>query len=608
MSESATESAKQPRLTAPGQSARGGLLSQYLPILEWGRSYNRSILTNDLIAAIIVTIMLIPQSLAYALLAGLPPVVGLYASILPLVAYAIFGTSRTLAVGPVAVVSLMTASAAGAIAAQGSAEYLEAAITLAALSGIMLAILGILRLGFLANLLSHPVISGFITASGLLIATSQLKHILGVQAGGDNWPDMLGSLAVVVGNANLWTLAIGIPATLFLFWVRKGAKPALVAAGFSPRIADMVAKAGPVVAVALTILAVMLFGLAAKGVNIVGAIPKGLPPFALPSTDLSLIEQLWVPALLISIIGFVESVSVAQTLAAKRRQRIAPDQELIGLGASNIASAFSGGYPVTGGFARSAVNFDAGAETPAAGAFTAVGIALAALFLTPLLFNLPIATLAATIIVAVLSLVDLKTPRQLWNYSKADFAAHMATILITLLAGVELGVISGVAVGLLLYLWRASRPHAAIVGRVPETEHFRNVERHDVFTVPHVLSIRIDESLTYLNARWLEEYVLERVADEAQVRHVILMCSAVNEIDASGLESLEAINHRMIDAGIGVHLSEVKGPVMDRLKRTEFLSELNGKVFLSQNRAFRELSREDGSDTSEPHDMARGLI
>ena len=608
MSEPAIKSAKQPRLKAPGQSARGGLLSQYLPILEWGRSYNRSILTNDLIAAIIVTIMLIPQSLAYALLAGLPPVVGLYASILPLVAYAIFGTSRTLAVGPVAVVSLMTASAAGAIAAQGTAEYLEAAITLAALSGVMLAILGILRLGFLANLLSHPVISGFITASGLLIATSQLKHILGVQAGGDNWPDMLGSLAAAIENTNLWTLAIGIPATLFLFWVRKGAKPALVATGLPPRIADMLAKAGPVVAVALTILAVMFFGLADRGVNIVGAIPKGLPPFALPSTDLSLIEQLWVPALLISIIGFVESVSVAQTLAAKRRQRIAPDQELIGLGASNIASAFSGGYPVTGGFARSAVNFDAGAETPAAGAFTAVGIALAALFLTPLLFNLPIATLAATIIVAVLSLVDLKTPRQLWNYSKADFAAHMATILITLLAGVELGVISGVAVGLLLYLWRASRPHAAIVGRVPETEHFRNVERHDVFTVPHVLSIRIDESLTYLNARWLEEYVLERVADEAQVRHVILMCSAVNEIDASGLESLEAINHRMIDAEIGVHLSEVKGPVMDRLKRTDFLSELNGKVFLSQNRAFRELQLDDGSDTSEPQDMARGMI
>jgi len=585
-----------------------GLLAQYLPILEWGRTYNGSVLTNDLVAAIIVTIMLIPQSLAYALLAGLPPVIGLYASVLPLVAYAIFGTSRTLAVGPVAVVSLMTASAAGAVAAQGTELYLEAATTLAALSGVMLAVLGFLRMGFLANLLSHPVISGFITASGILIATSQLKHILGVSAGGDNWPEMLGGLAAVVDMINPWTLAIGIPATLFLFWVRKGLKPSLVKLGLTPRAADIAAKAGPVIAVVATILAAIGLDLEDRGVNLVGAIPQGLPPFAIPSTDLGLIGQLWVPALLISIIGFVESVSVAQTLAAKRRQRIAPNQELIGLGASNIASAFSGGYPVTGGFARSVVNFDAGAETPAAGAYTAVGIALAGLFLTPLLYSLPIATLAATIIVAVLSLVDLRTPGQLWNYSKADFAAHMATIAITLLAGVELGVIAGVGVGLLLYLWRASRPHAAIVGRVPETEHFRNVDRHKVFTVPHVLSIRIDESLTYLNARWLEEYVLEEIADRPEVCHVILMCSAINEIDASGLESLEAINHRMIDAGIGLHLSEVKGPVMDRLKRTHFVEELNGQVFLSQNRAFREISANGGPPAEPIADAARGMI
>jgi len=583
-------------------------LTQYLPILDWGRTYNGSVLVNDLVAAIIVTIMLIPQSLAYALLAGLPPVVGLYASILPLVAYAIFGTSRTLAVGPVAVVSLMTASAAGAVAAQGSALYHEAAITLAALSGIILALLGFLRMGFLANLLSHPVISGFITASGILIATSQLKHMLGVSAGGDNWPEMLGGLAAAIDTINPWTLAIGIPATLFLFWVRKGLKPALVKVGLKPRAAEIAAKAGPVFAVAATILAAIGLELEDRGVKLVGAIPQGLPPFAMPSTDLGLIGQLWVPALLISIIGFVESVSVAQTLAAKRRQRIAPNQELIGLGASNIASAFSGGYPVTGGFARSVVNFDAGAETPAAGAYTAVGIALAGLFLTPLLYSLPIATLAATIIVAVLSLVDLKTPGQLWNYSKADFAAHLATVAITLLAGVELGVIVGVAVGLLLYLWRASRPHAAIVGRIPETEHFRNIDRHQVFTVPHVLSIRIDESLTYLNARWLEEYLLEAIADRPDVRHVILMCSAINEIDASGLESLEAINHRMIDAGIGLHLSEVKGPVMDRLKRTHFVEALNGRVFLSQNRAFQTLSADDGSTAEPVADAARGMI
>jgi SulP family sulfate permease len=585
------------------------MLQRYFPILEWGRTYNRGVLTSDLMAAVIVTIMLIPQSLAYAMLAGLPPVVGLYASIMPLVLYAVFGTSRTLAVGPVAVISLMTASAAGAIAPVGSPAYLEAAVTLAALSGVMLITLGLLRLGFLANLLSHPVISGFITASGILIATSQLKHILGIRGEGETWPEMLHGLFGSLGAINPATVAIGVPALAFLFWVRKGLKPALQGLGMSPRAADMSAKAGPVVAVALTILAVIGFDLGAKGVAIVGAVPQGLPPFTIPSTDLGLIEQLWVPALLISIIGFVESVSVAQTLAAKRRQRISPDQELIGLGASNIASALSGGYPVTGGFARSVVNFDAGAQTPAAGAFTAVGIALASLYLTPLLFHLPIATLAATIIVAVLSLVDLKTPRQLWAYSKADFAAHGATIIVTLVAGVELGVIAGVVVGLLLYLWRASRPHAAIVGRVPGTEHFRNVARHKVITLPHLLSLRIDESLTYLNARWLEDYVLELVAERPELRHVVLMFSAVNAVDASGLESLEAINHRLRDAGVGLHLSEVKGPVMDRLQRSHLLAELNGRVFLSQDQAFAELALDTGAPLL-PADAchARGLI
>jgi sulfate permease, SulP family len=597
------------RTRRPDRAIKPVMLKNYFPILEWGRNYDRGVLSSDLMAAVIVTIMLIPQSLAYAMLAGLPPVVGLYASIMPLVLYAIFGTSRTLAVGPVAVISLMTASAVGVVAQPGTPEYLEAAVTLAALSGLMLMVLGLLRAGFLANLLSHPVISGFITASGILIATSQLKHILGIRGEGETWPEMLAGLFGSVGSINLATLAIGAPALAFLFWVRKGLKPALQRVGMSARAADMTAKAGPVVAVAATIIAVIAFDMGAHGVAIVGAIPQGLPPFTLPSTDLTLIEQLWVPALLISIIGFVESVSVAQTLAAKRRQRITPDQELIGLGASNIASALSGGYPVTGGFARSVVNFDAGAQTPAAGAFTAVGIALASLFLTPLLFHLPVATLAATIIVAVLSLVDLKTPRQLWAYSKADFTAHAVTIIITLLAGVELGVIAGVTVGLLLYLWRASRPHAAIVGRVPGTEHFRNVERHKVITLPHLLSLRIDESLTYLNARWLEEYVLGLVAERPELRHVVLMFSAVNAVDASGLESLEAINHRLRDAGVSFHLSEVKGPVMDRLHRSNFLQELSGRVFLSHDRAFAELANDRGEPPA-PVDnyAARGMI
>lgn len=567
-------------------------LARFLPVLEWGRAYNGTTLTNDLVAAGIVTIMLIPQSLAYAMLAGLPPEIGLYASILPIVAYALFGTSRALAVGPVAVISLMTLTAASNIAPPGSAEFIAAALVLALLSGLMLLAMGVLRLGFLANLLSHPVVSGFITASGLIIATSQLKSILGIKASGEAMPELVATLAANLAQTNIPTLIIGAASTAFLFWVRKGLKPLLIGLGMKPRTADLSAKAGPIAAVAVSTLSVVLLDLEAAGVKTVGRIPQSLPPFTVPLFDTALWQQLAVPALLLSIIGFVESVSVAQTLAAKKRQRIDPDQELIGLGAANVAAAFTGGYPVTGGFARSVVNFDAGAETPAAGAFTAIGIAIAALFLTPYLASLPIATLAATIIVAVLSLVDFKTPRHIWRYSRADFAAMAATILVTLLVGVEPGVIAGVGLSLALFLWRASRPHAAIVGRVPETEHFRNVKRHDVLTDPRVLTIRIDESLTYLNARWLEEFVLEQVAAYPQLRHLILMCSAVNAIDASALESIEAINHRLEDADVRLHLSEVKGPVMDALERSHLLQALTGRVWLSQNDAFSQIVSE----------------
>jgi SulP family sulfate permease len=587
-------------------------LARYLPILEWGRGYGGVTLTNDLVAAAIVTIMLIPQSLAYAMLAGLPPEIGLYASILPIIAYALFGTSRALAVGPVAVISLMTLTAASAVAAPGSAEFIAATLVLALLSGLILIVMGVLRLGFLANLLSHPVVSGFITASGIIIATSQLKSLLGIKASGEALPELVTTLIENAKDTNPYTLAIGVIATGFLFWVRKGLKPMLVGFGLAARPADLVAKAGPIVAVALSILAVITFDLEAKGVKVVGDIPQSLPPFTVPLFDAELWQRLAVPALLLSIIGFVESVSVAQTLAAKKRQRIVPDQELIGLGAANVAAAFSGGYPVTGGFARSVVNFDAGAETPAAGAFTAVGILLAALFLTPLLASLPIATLAGTIIVAVLSLVDFKTPRAIWHYSKADFAAMAATIAVTLLIGVEPGVMAGVGLSLALFLWRASRPHAAIVGRVPETEHFRNVKRHKVFTDPRILTIRIDESLTYLNARWLEEFVLEEIAAHPKLKHLILMASAVNAIDASALESIEAINHRMADAGVSLHLSEVKGPVMDALERGHFLHDLTGQVWLSQHEAFEAVleiaNREEETQTPADLWIARGLI
>ena len=555
------------------------MLSRYLPILRWAPAYSRETFAADAIAAVIVTIMLIPQSLAYAMLAGLPAEVGLYASIAPLLVYTVFGTSMTLAVGPVAVASLMTASAVGALVAQGTPEYLGAAIVLALLSGLILLGMGVARLGFLANFLSHPVISGFISASAVLIAFGQLKTLLGVRLDGHSLIEQVPQLVAALPQTDGATLAIGAAAIGFLVWSRQALAPLLMRAGLSKGVAGGLAKAAPILAVVVSIVAVR--GLALD-VAVVGDIPGGLPTPSLPAFDAALWQSLLVPALLIGVVGYVETISVAQTLASRRRERIDPDQELIALGASNVGSALSGGFPVTGGFSRSVVNFDAGARTPAAGALTAVGIALATLYLTPFLYHLPKATLAATIIVAVLSLVDLEAVTRTWRYARSDFTAMAGTILGTLVLGVEIGIVIGVLSSILLFLKRTARPHVAVVGRMPGSEHYRNVLRHEVETLPGVLSLRVDESLYFPNARFLEDTINAAVARDGALKHVVLMCSAVNFIDASALESLEQINLRLKEAGIALHLSEVKGPVMDRLQRTDFLDHLGGGVHLSQ--------------------------
>ncbi|SFR49778.1 sulfate permease, SulP family [Marinobacter gudaonensis] len=565
-------------------------LKRYLPILQWAPGYGRDQATSDLVAATIVTVMLIPQSLAYALLAGLPAYVGLYASILPLMVYAVFGTSRTLSVGPVAVASLMTAAALAPLAEVGSPEYLAGAVLLAVMSGLMLTVMGILRLGFLANFLSHPVISGFITASGLVIAASQLKHLFGVQASGHNLLEIGRSLWLTIGQFNGVTLLLGAGTLVFLVFARKGLKPLLVTLGLAPRVADILGRTAPIVAVVVTTLLAWQLDLESAGVRLVGEVPRGLPELTLPSLDPGLWQQLAVSALLIGVVGFVESVSVGQTLAAKRRQTIDPDQELIGLGNANLSAGLSGGLPVTGGFSRSVVNFDAGAETPAAGAYAAVGIALATMFLTPAIAYLPQATLAATIIVAVSTLIDLPALGRTWRYSRPDFGAMLATIVLTLVHSVEAGIVAGVALSIGLFLYRTSRPHSAVVGRVPGTEHFRNVLRHKVELCPRVTFLRVDESLYFANARFLEETVMDLVTRQPELQDLVLVCPAVNLVDASALESLEAINERMKDAGVRLHLSEVKGPVMDRLQDTELLSHLGGQVFLSTYEAWQRLT------------------
>lgn len=567
-------------------------LKRYMPILEWLPRYRRQMLWYDGTAAVVVTLLLVPQALAYALLAGMPPETGLYASILPLVAYALFGTSRALAIGPFAVISMMTAAAVGQVATRGDLGYVTAAVALAGLSGVMLVAMGLLRLGFLVNFLSHPVITGFVSASGILIGASQLEHLLGIGAQGQTLIEIGLSLWKDLGEFHGLTFLIGSITLLFLLILRRYLRQALMALGLPFMSADLITKSGPVIAVAIMTAVSAYWRLDEQGVAVVGEIPAGLPVLALPALSWDLVFALWVPALVISIVGFVESVSMAQTLAARRRERIDPDQELIGLGSANLASALSGAFPVSASLSRSVVNSEAGALTPAAGLLTALGIVITALYLTSMFYYLPLAVLAATIIVAVISLIHLGAIVPTWRYSRFDGLTLVVTFVLTLLAGVTVGLLTGVGLSLLLYLYRTSRPHSALVGRVPGSEHFRNIDRHQVETDPFVAVLRVDESLYFANARFLEDTVARVIAEHQTLHHLVLMCPAVNHIDASALDSLEAIQERLREANVHLHLAEVKGPVMDRLRKTSFLNELNGQVFLSTYEAWTTLRRD----------------
>ncbi|BDX01896.1 sodium-independent anion transporter [Marinomonas pontica] len=570
-------------------------IERFIPALSWLKTYNRGQFSQDATAAFIVTMLLIPQSLAYAMLAGVPPEVGLYSSILPLVLYAFFGTSTSLSVGPVAVASLMTATSLAVITEQGTASYLTGAITLALLSGTMLVIMGVMKLGMVTNLLSHSVISGFISASGIIIALSQLKHILGIQAHGDNVVTQLLSMLENIGQFKPMTFVIGVSVIAFLLLARRHAKRFLIILKVPEASAASLAKTAPILGVLSSLAVVYLYDLPSHGVAITGHIPAGLPTlmFTLPSLDL--IKELALPALMISIIGYVESISVGKTLGAKRREKVKPNQELIGLGAANIASGVSGGFPVTGGFSRSVVNFDAGAVTQLASIMTALGIMIASLLLTPMLYFLPKATLAATIIVAVTTLIDFSILKKTWLFSRSDFYAVLATIVITLLLGVEVGVASGVVLSIALHLYRTSKPHVAEVGLIKGSEHFRNVKRYEVETSPQLLCLRPDESLFFANATFLEDHIIDTISQRKDINHVVIQCSAVNEIDFSALEMLEALNLQLKSLNIKLSLSEVKGPVMDHLECSGFLQHLNGKVYLSQFQAFKDITQSSAS-------------
>ena len=558
---------------------------QLLP--AWLVNYRRDWLAGDITAGLIVTVMLIPQSLAYAMLAGLPPEVGLYASILPLFAYALLGSSMTLAVGPVAIIALMTASALSPLAAPGSPEYGTLAVLLALLSGALLLVAGLLRLGFLAWFLSHPVISGFISGSALLIAVGQLRHLLGVQLPSANVLATLEGLLARAHDTNLTTAAIGTAAIALLLFARLYLGTLLMRLGMAAKTADLLSKLAPMAVVILSTVLVASRRLdISAGVSVVGAVPAGLPRLAWPAIHLDQVSMLWLPAMLISLVGFVESVSIAQSLALKRGQRIKPDRELLGTGAANLASALSGAFPVAGGFARSVVNFSAGAHTPAAGMVSAVMMAIVLAGLTGLFHYLPHAVLAATIIVAVLGLVDLRTLAEAWRYDKADAIALALTFCGVIVFGVETGIMIGVTLSLAVLVWRSSHPHMAVVGRVPGTEHFRNVERHTVETLPGLVALRIDESIYFANAQLLEEKIETLIQQQPGTRQILLILSAVNQLDTTALGMLDELDKSLAERRIVLLFAEVKGPVLDRLQRTPLGVRMKERIFLSTHQAF----------------------
>ena len=554
---------------------------------DWLKQYQSTWLAGDVIAGAIVTVMLIPQSLAYAMLAGLPPQAGLYASLLPIFAYALFGSSMTLAVGPVAVASLMTATALAPLAIAGSVDYAALAVILALLSGVMLFVFGILRLGFLAYFLSHPVISGFISGSAVVIAIGQLKYIFGINTPRGGIITTLHGLIVGFPTLNVSTTLLGCGALLFLFFARSYLSTVLKHLGLSAKSADLSAKLAPMMVVIVATLIVNLGQLDQQAqVSVVGNVPAGLPSLAIPSIQLHDIQALWLPALLISLVGFVESVSVAQSLALKRNQRITPNKELLGIGAANIASALSGGYPVTGGFARSVVNFSAGANTPGAGVVSAILMAVVVAVATSWFYYLPHAVLAATIIVAVLGLIDFKTLQQSWHYDRADAISLILTFFGVIFLGVEEGIVIGVVLSLAVVVWRSSRPHMAVVGRVPGTEHFRNIDRHDVELAHGLIALRIDESMYFANAQVLEDKIENLVAASSDTRAVLLIMSAVNQLDSTALTMLDELEKNLQAKHISLQFAEIKGPVLDRLLNTELGQRMHDRIFLSTHQAF----------------------
>ena len=550
------------------------------PALKWLKTYQFTHFKPDVVAALIVLAMLVPQGMAYAMLAGLPPVMGIYASILPMIIYAFTGSSTTLSIGPVAIISMMVFSALHPLFAIGSTAYIEAACLLTVMVGIISLILGLFRFGFLIQLISHPVIQSFIIASALLIALGQFKFLLDIPLQTNNIPEFIGSLVNNFHHISFPSVVLGLAAIAILVFLPKWVQ------------SDFLNKIIPLLLVLSSIIVVYVFSLDQHGLKTVGIIPTGLPSFHFPTWNLDLVQKLLPSAFMIAMISFVESLAIAQATALQKRDDLNSNQELIALGLANIAAGINTGFAVSGSLSRTVVNTDAGAKTPMSGVMSSLLMIAVSLYFTSFFQNLPLTILAATIFVSIWKLVTFLPFFETWKYSKADGLAMWATFFGVTCIDISTGLVIGIILTFILLLWRISRPHIAVIGLVEGTQHFRNVSRYDVLTAETITSFRIDENLNFLNAHVLKGYIITELSHNPQIQHVVINCSSISNIDLSAVEMLEELNGELLQLGIQLHLSEVKSPVMDRLNSSRLINMLSGKIFLSHYQAIQTLSPE----------------
>ena len=553
--------------------------TRFVPIVALARGYRRDDFRHDLLAGLTVAVVTVPQAVAYAFLAGLPAEAGLYACLVPMVIYAVLGSSRQLVVGPVAIAALMVAAAVGTHAPAHSEAYLAITSVLCLQVGLVLWGLRALQLAGIVNLLSHPVVMGFVNAAALLIVLSQLPAFSGMVVGVRGAPlDVLAGVAQGLAGVNMTALAIGAASLVVLMAIRG---VAALAGRDHP-----LGRGGPMLVVVGATAAAALLRL---DVPTVGHVPAGLPSFTLPSLDWALWLDLAPSAAAIALVAYVESFSIGATLAERQRQRLDPAQEMVALGAANVSAAFTGAYPVAGSFSRSSVNHAAGARTPVSSLVCAAAIAATLLWCTPLFEALPHAALAAIVMASVVGLLDFSALREQWRFYRADVAAHLATFIGVLIIGVEGGLLLGVSVAVMLFARRSSRPHIAVLGRLGDSAHFRNVARFETSTHPAAIAVRVDENLYFANARQVEGRLLEIAAGERDANHLVLMCGAINFIDATGLEMLRRLDDGLAALGVALHLSDVKGPVRDQLAAIRFADELSGATYLTLDEAMTEL-------------------